>query len=802
MTTEWVKIEIDGQPLEARKGAMIIEVSDAAGIEIPRFCYHKHLSVAANCRMCLVEVEQGGRPAPKPLPACATPIMDGMKVMTKSPKAIAAQKATMEFLLINHPLDCPICDQGGECELQDVAMGYGGDVSRFSERKRAVRDKDIGPLVQTEMTRCIHCTRCVRFGEEVAGLRELGATGRGEHVEIGTYIEHAMASELSGNVIDLCPVGALTNKPARYTGRSWEYVQHQGVAPHDGVGSHLFIHTIRNQVKRVVPRDNSAINETWISDRDRFSYEAIYSPNRLTRPWLKSSGQVDWEVAIETVAKQLQQIVKQHGADQIGFLLSPSATLEELYLAQKIARGLGCHNVDTRLRQQDFSDTASDPNCPWLGMAINDLDQIDAALIIGSNPRLEQPLLNHRLRKAALKGAKIMAINHRHYDLNYDLNQEIACSPNELVAVVASVAKAVAEQQKVALPANLAVLATQKVGSTEQAMANALVQGIAKAVFIGQQAHMHSQFSALRALAVFIAKQTGATLGYLLDGANGVGAYLAGALPHRLPGAKSAKSAVLNLDALLKQPRKAYVLLGIDPELDCLQGDLAIMALQQAEFVVALTAFKNAEMASYAHALLPIATFAETAGTFVNLEGQWQSQQAACPPTELSRPAWKVLRVIGNALNLQGFEFLTAESVREELAQQCGDLQPNNLVESAARFTGMTVEKAEWQRIIEVPIYAVDSTTRQAKSLQATPLAIVSDKAVIHPETAKTLKLQPEDRLQIQLGAQTVATLDWLADDGVPQHCVAIATATTATYLLGATQTDFTISVAQQRQRA
>ncbi|MDS4070551.1 MAG: NADH-quinone oxidoreductase subunit NuoG, partial [Candidatus Competibacter sp.] len=382
MSEDLVNIEVNGIPLKARKGAMLIEVTDAAGIPIPRFCYHKKLSIAANCRMCLVEVEK----APKPLPACATPVMEGMKVYTESPKAIAAQKGTMEFLLINHPLDCPICDQGGECELQDVALGYGGDVSRFAERKRVVKDKNIGPLIATDMTRCIHCTRCVRFGEEIAGLRELGATGRGEHTEIGTYVSRTVASELSGNVIDLCPVGALTAKPSRYKGRSWEYVQHAGVAPHDSIGSNIFIHTLRGQVMRVVPRENESINETWLSDRDRFSYEGIYGDDRLAKP-LVNGAEIEWEAALQAVARGLKEVIARNGADSVGFLVAPTATLEELYLAQKLARGLGVANVDHRLRQADFSDQDTAPVFPWLGQTLEDLEKVKSALLVGSNVR-------------------------------------------------------------------------------------------------------------------------------------------------------------------------------------------------------------------------------------------------------------------------------------------------------------------------------------------------------------------------------------------------------------------------------
>ncbi|MCP5425034.1 MAG: NADH-quinone oxidoreductase subunit NuoG, partial [Gammaproteobacteria bacterium] len=424
MSTDLVTIEVNGVQMQARKGAMLIEVTDAAGIQIPRFCYHKKLSVAANCRMCLVEVER----APKPLPACATPVMEGMKVHTHSAKALSAQQGTMEFLLINHPLDCPICDQGGECELQDVSMGYGSDGSRFVERKRAVQDKDIGPLISTEMTRCIHCTRCVRFGAEIAGLREMGATGRGEHMEVGTYVAKSIASELSGNVIDICPVGALTAKPSRNRGRSWEYTQYPGIAPHDSIGSNVYLHVVRDKVTRVVPCDNEAINETWISDRDRFSYEGLYSPDRAVHPLLKTDANwrtVSWETAMETAYRKLADIIEQHGPAAVGMLLAPNATLEELYLAQKLARGLSIANIDHRLRQADFSDQLTAPVFPWLGEPLQELEQLDTALLIGSNVRLEQPLAGHRLRKAALAGGNVMFVNPRDYDFRFPVAAKI-----------------------------------------------------------------------------------------------------------------------------------------------------------------------------------------------------------------------------------------------------------------------------------------------------------------------------------------------------------------------------------------
>ena len=610
MSEEQVNIEVNGIPLKARKGAMLIEVTDAAGIPIPRFCYHKKLSIAANCRMCLVEVER----APKPLPACATPVMEGMKVYTESPKAIAAQKGTMEFLLINHPLDCPICDQGGECELQDVALGYGGDVSRFAERKRVVKDKDIGPLVATDMTRCIHCTRCVRFGEEIAGLREMGATGRGENVEIGTYVSKAVASELSGNIIDLCPVGALTAKPSRYKGRSWEYVQHAGIAPHDSVGSNIFIHTLRGQVMRVVPRENEQVNETWLSDRDRFSYEGIYSDDRLSKPLL-GGVESEWENALEAAASGLKAVIARHGADAVGFLASPTATVEELYLAQKLARGLGVNNIDHRLRQADFSDQDTAPAFPWLGQSLDALERMGAALLIGSNVRMEQPLVGHRLRKAALAGGQVMFINPRDFDFRFPVAAKIIADPAGIVTALASVAQAVAELKGEVLPAALAPLALFVPSDTARTMAAHLINNAAATVLLGNLAVAHPAYAQLRALAVFIARCSGATLGYLPEAANSAGGWLAGALPHRLPGAKPAPRAGLDAQAMLANPRKAYVLVGIEPELDCWDGAAALNALQGADLVVVLSPYASAVTKRYARVILPVATFAETSGT-------------------------------------------------------------------------------------------------------------------------------------------------------------------------------------------
>ena len=774
MSEEQVNIEVNGIPLKARKGAMLIEVTDAAGISIPRFCYHKKLSIAASCRMCLVEVEK----APKPLPACATPVMEGMKVYTESPKALAAQQGTMEFLLINHPLDCPICDQGGECELQDVALGYGGDASRFAERKRVVRDKDIGPLIATEMTRCIHCTRCVRFGEEIAGLRELGATGRGESVEIGTYVAHSVASELSGNVIDLCPVGALTAKPSRYKGRSWEYVQHAAVAPHDSVGSNVFVHTLRGRVMRVVPRENESVNETWISDRDRFSYEGIYSDDRLAKPLL-GGAETSWEAALEAAAQGLKAVVARYGADAVGFLIAPTATVEEMYLAQKLARGLGVANIDHRLRQADFSDQNTAPVFPWLGQALEDLESVKSALLIGSNVRMEQPLAGHRLRKAALAGGRVMFINPRDFDFRFPVAAKVIADPSGMVTALAGVAQAVAELQGQRLPAGLAGLATRAPDETERAMATYLADHAPATVLLGNLATAHPAFASLRALAGFVAQQTGARLGYLPEAANSVGGWLAGAVPHRGPGGGSAPQTGLDAQTMLNAPRKAYVLLGVEPELDCWDGAAALHAMQSAELVVSLSPYASA--ARYAQVILPVATFAETAGSYVNAEGCWQSFQGASKPLGEARPAWKVLRVLGNLCNISGFDYVSCEDVLTEVREACARVQPDNTPDFSQTLTPF--QTAGLLRVADVPIYAVDPLVRRARSLQASPLARPAE-VRLHPAMAQDLGVAGREQVQVrQNGA--VVELPLVLDNSVPKGCAWIPAGLPASVALG-----------------
>jgi NADH-quinone oxidoreductase subunit G len=563
MSEELVNIEVDGVPVKARKGAMLIQATDAQGIYVPRFCYHDKLSIAANCRMCLVEVEK----APKPLPACATPVSEGMKVFTKSPKAIAAQKATMEFLLINHPLDCPICDQGGECELQDLAMGFGRDVSRYSERKRVVKDTNFGPLVSTDMTRCIHCTRCVRFGQEIAGIQELGTIGRGEMTQISTFIEKSIDHELSGNIIDLCPVGALNNKPYRYRARSWEMTQHPLVSPHDCTGTNLNGHVLRGRLMRVVPRTNDAINETWIADRDRYSCEGLYSADRAVAPMIKDGGewrQVDWETALEAAAMGLKKAAAAAGATQVGFLASPTATLEELSLTARVARGLGTENVDHRLRRVDFRDQAGDPLAPTLGCSIAELDSASAVLVVGSNLRREAPIIAHRVRQGAMRRAtKIAIVNPRAFEFMFPVVASLTSNGLGMAQHVAAVLVAALRAGGKATPSHLvAALAGISSSTQHERVAKMLGEGELRVLVLGALAQRHGAYSEIRALAAALAEATGARLGYLPEGGNGVGAVLAGVTPHRGVGGRALARPGLAAAEMLSARLRAYVLVG------------------------------------------------------------------------------------------------------------------------------------------------------------------------------------------------------------------------------------------------
>jgi NADH-quinone oxidoreductase subunit G len=711
-----VNVEVDGKVCQGRRGQMIIHVTDAQNAYVPRFCYHDKLPIAANCRMCLVEVEK----APKPLPACATPIAEGMKIYTKSPKAIGAQKATMEFLLINHPLDCPICDQGGECELQDLAMGFGRDAARFTERKRVVKDKDIGPLVSTDMTRCIHCTRCVRFGQDIAGIQELGTTGRGEHMEIGTYVERAVEHELSGNIIDLCPVGALNSKPFRFRARAWEMTQAALVSPHDGVGTNLYGHVLRGRLMRVVPRANDAINETWIADRDRFSYEGVYSADRLDAPMVREGGEwkrVTWEQALDLAAKGL----KAAGAD-LATLASASATVEELYLLSRLTRGLGSANIDHRLRQADFRDQAADPAAPGLGgLAIAGVDQLDALLVVGSNLRREAPVLAHRVRKAARRGAKVAFLNPARYDYLFPVAAYLESAPGRQLTDLAAVYAACLDGAQPAKHlAALAAGAQPNVG--HRAIAAALKAGQKRAVWLGALALRHPAYADLRAVAAGLAAATGATLATLAEGGNAAGAYLAGAVPHRDAGGIPVAAAGRHAREMLSSPHKAYLLFGgTEPWADApLAHADALRTLQGADFIVAATPYADETLKSVAHVLLPISTFAETSGTYVNFEGLWQSFAGAARPPGEARPGWKVLRVLGNVTGLAHFDYTSSEEVREELRARCADISAGSYQGAHEPRPQNGAAAGDAPRVPDVPMYAIDAVLRRSPSLQRT----------------------------------------------------------------------------------
>ncbi len=779
--SDLLNIEINGRPLQVKPGTMVIEAADDAGIVIPRFCYHRKLSIAANCRMCLVEVEK----APKAVPACATPVTEGMKVFTKSSKAIEGQKSVMEFLLINHPLDCPICDQGGECELQDLAMGFGKDVSRYHENKRVVREKNLGALIATDMTRCIHCTRCVRFGREIAGIMELGASGRGEHMEIETYMENAVGSELSGNVIDLCPVGALTSKPYRYSGRPWENNSISAISPHDCVGSNLAVEVRRNRVMRVLPYENESINEVWLADRDRFSYTALYAEDRLQQPMIKQGETwrtVDWETALSYAVEGLQRVKTANGAEQLGALVSPTATLEELYLIQKLLRGLGSNNIDHRLRQQDFSDQEIAPAYPHLGQAIADVENLQAALLIGSYTRKDQPLLAHRLRKAAKRGAKISAVNSIDYDFNLRLAQNRVVHPYVMPTELAAIAKALAQQTKQTVPSALqGFIEKAQVDAAHQQIATDLREATSSSLFIGSQVMTQPNLALIRALANVIATLSNSTLGYLPEGGNATGAWLAGAIPHRGPGATAISGAGKTAAQMVQDGLRGLLLWQIEPEFDCADPAKAMQQIGAADFVVAASSYITDTMRSYADVLLPITPYTETPGTFVNIEGRWQSFSASVKPMGEARPGWKVLRVLGNFFKQIGFNYLSSEEVRGEL----DTLTVNVAADTRSDIQQSPAElvRPDLVRIGHVPMYAVDAMTRRAPPLQHTADAVTAMVA-INAATATRLGLQGKSRVNVKQNGQSVS-LPIYIEAAVPDNCAFIPVAVPGCEALG-----------------
>lgn len=782
-----LKIEIDGKEVEVDHGTTIIDAADKLGVPIPRFCYHKKLSVAANCRMCLVQVEKFN----KPLPACATPVADGMKIYTRSKSAVEAQKSVMEFLLINHPLDCPICDQGGECDLQDIAVAYGASGSRYAEEKRVVLNKNIGPLVSTDMTRCIQCTRCVRFLKEVGGMQELGLINRGEHAEIAAYIDKSVDSELSGNIIDLCPVGALTSKPFRYSARSWELTRRPSIAAHDALGSNIQVHVKDNKVMRVLPREKESINECWLSDRDRFSYEGLNSPERLNVPMIKHHGEwheTDWKTALEFAASQLKEAT-QNGGDALGILVGPNSTMEEGYLAKKLARGLKCGNIDHRLRRSDFRLDGHFQGTPWMGCNIPDVQAMDRVLVIGGDLRNEHPLLANRLRKMVAAGGELSVVNPFDADFMMNVTHKAICTPNDMVNVLSQILKAMSGLQRLSLCLPKAindVLNAVNVRENTQAMAESLA-GLGKtydlispksAVFLGNMAQHHPRYAELYSLAEAIASLSGATFGILSESANRVGLDLARTLPSK--GALNAKS-------MLEQPRDAYLLINVEPDYDCGNPRQANEALASASSVVALTAYRAESIERHASVMLPIAPFTETSGTFMSMEGRVQTFAAVVKPLGETRPGWKVLRVLGNLLGLQGFDFDSSEDVKTEIfgGEKPSKVVWNRLNNNLNTLVDVKVKEKRntLQRIGEVPQYQSDAIVRRSPPLQKTKLTkqLV---AKLNPEEAKQLGVSSASRIKVtQSGG--VAELAFVLDARVPMGAICIPGACKETASLG-----------------
>ena len=766
-----VELTIDGKKVEVQEGSMVMHAAHKLGVYVPHFCYHKKLSIAANCRMCLVEVEK----APKAMPACATPATNGMVVHTCSERAVAAQKSVMEFLLINHPLDCPICDQGGECQLQDLAVGYGGSSSRYQEEKRVVFHKDLGPLVSAEeMSRCIHCTRCVRFGQEVAGVMELGMIGRGEHSEITTFVGRSVESELSGNMIDLCPVGALTSKPFRYQARTWELARRRAVSPHDSLGANLVVQVKGDEVVRVVPFENEEINECWISDRDRFSYEGL-TQDRLTTPMIKGQDgqwrEASWSDALQVVAHGLMDVRDASGAAQIGALATEYATLEELALLGRVVRGLGSENIDARLYQTDVKLDAALTGIPWLGMPIAALDTLDRVLVVGSFLRKDHPLMAQRLRQAAKRGTQISAIDTAGDDPLLKLTARATVLPTALAQTLAQVLVALAKAKGADVPAALSGV---QADATAQQIAQSLASGERVAVLLGNTAVNAPDAAQLASLAQSIAQLSGGKLGFLTAGANTVGAYLAGAVP-----GKGGRSAA----AMLAEPLKAYIVLHAEPLLDTDNGAQAVAALKAAEFVVALTAFAS-DASEWADVMLPIAPFTETSGTFVNAQGTAQSFKGTVAPRGQTRPGWKVLRVLGNVLHLAGFDDETSESVRDSvLSGGVSSRLSNQIAAGVASVTAGQGASGALQRVTDLPIYRSDALVRRAPALQESA-ASRAPAARMHAQTLASLGCAAGDTVRVKSATGSV-TLVAVQDNALPVSAVRIAAGFAQTASLG-----------------
>lgn len=764
-----VELTIDGIKVDAPEGSMVIQAAHDAGVYVPHFCYHKKLSIAANCRMCLVDVEK----APKPLPACATPVTNGMVVRTRSEKAIAAQKSVMEFLLINHPLDCPVCDQGGECQLQDLAVGYGGSESRYKEEKRVVAAKSMGPLISTEaMQRCIHCTRCVRTGEEIAGVQEVGMLNRGEHAEITTFVGRAVESELSGNMIDVCPVGALLSKPFRFNARTWELARRRSVSPHDSVGANLVLQAKMDKVLRVVPFENDEVNECWISDRDRFSYEGLYTEDRLTRPMVRGDDgqwrEASWNDAMQTIVAGMNAVREKFGADQLGCIGSATSTTEELALLARLGRALGTENVDFRLRQTDARLDGALAGVPWLGMPLTALNELDRVLVVGSFLRKDHPLMAQRLRQAVKRGAQVSFIDSAADNPLFNaIAGRMTVAPSQLANSLAQVLVAVAKAKDSAVPAGLEGV---QVSAEAQQIADSLVSGERVAILLGNMAVNSDQASVIAANANAIAQASGAKLGFLTAGGNTVGGYLANAVPGK---------GGLTAEQMLAQTLRAYLVLNIEPALDSDLGERAVETLKSATFSVALTSYRSAAE-QWADVMLPVSPFTETSGTFVNAEGRVQSFKGAAAPVGDTRPAWKVLRVLGNLFQLDGFDDETSESVRDSVMAAGVESRLSNQINLAA---SVLPAASGLERVADVPIYRSDALVRRSAPLQETP-ASAAPTARMAAATLAQLGLADGDLVKVR-SSQGEVSLPAQLDDTVALNSVRVATAFSETAALG-----------------
>ena len=766
-TVNMIEIHVDGKPVEVPQGSMVMHATNKLGTYVPHFCYHKKLSIAANCRMCLVEVEK----APKPLPACATPVMAGMKVFTHSAKAVEAQKSVMEFLLINHPLDCPICDQGGECQLQDLAVGYGKSSSRYKEEKRVVFHKNVGPLISMEeMSRCIHCTRCVRFGQEVAGVMELGMINRGEHSEITTFVGQTVDSELSGNMIDICPVGALTSKPFRYAARTWELVRKRSISPHDAVDANTTVQTKANHVMRVVALENEAINECWISDRDRFAYEGLNSPDRLTTPMVKQNGQwleTDWQSALDYVVHSLGDIQKQHGSQALAALAHPIASTEELYLLQKVMRGLGSQQIESRLRQTDTRGSAA---LPWLGMPIAKLGELKRVLVIGSHLRKDLPLIAARVRTATKQGLKVYRLDAGGNDWLMPIAAHLKSKPSQWVDQLGQIAQAIAQAKSISSPSGLAVKSVSREAQTiaDQLLSNIKLESPEpQAILLGSLAIAHPNASDLHVLAEFIAKHTGCTFGFLCEGGNSVGAQLVGATQGNQG----------SIDTVLQSKARAYVMLHVEPLNDLPNPQHTRSALQAADTVITMSAYTSPDLLELADVILPITPYTETIGSYVNMAGQVQTIQPSVRPLADARPAWKVLRALGSLLNLEGFLYNLPEEVyADAFAKPVQDLL-NNGFTATPEVQQRVPLAAALERLADQPIYSSDAIVRRAPALQRTRDAKDATMVGVGQTLWAQLSLQAGDRVVLAQNGHTVEASVLLQPD-LADGVVRIATAT------------------------